>query len=214
MKTKLAIMAGLVLALSPVSMLMASEMQDVAQLQERWAEVNYQIEGKSQLTAFEQLIEQADAMTAGNPGSAALWTWSGIIKSTYAGAKGGLGALGMAKAAKADLEKAMKINAETLDGSAVTSLGILYHSVPGWPVGFGDEEKAEELLARGVALNPQGIDTNYFYATYLLDRKRYQEAQDYLQRAQQAAPRPHREVADVGRQKEITEAMAVVARKL
>lgn len=192
----------------------AGEAEDVMQLQQRWAEVNYQLQGKSQLIAFEALIEQAEEMTEARADSAALWTWSGIIKSTYAGAKGGLGALGFAKAAKADLEKAMAIETEVLDGSALTSLGVLYHSVPGWPVGFGDEELAEELLERAIALNPNGIDTNYFYGTYLLDRKRYREAQEYLLRAQQAVPRPHREVADVGRQKEITEAMAVVTRKL
>lgn len=197
-----------------VQTVLASEMEDVAQLQRRWAEVNYQIEGKEKLAAFEQLIEQADQMTAAAPDSAALWTWSGIIKSTYAGAKGGLGALAIAKAAKADLEQAIAIDAEVLDGSALTSLGTLYHSVPGWPVGFGSEKKAEELLVRGVTLNPDGIDTNYFYGTYLLDQKRYREAQQILQRAQQAPPRPHREIADAGRQKEIAEAMAALQRKL
>ena len=36
-------------------------------------------------------------------------------------------------------------------GSAYTSLGTLYFKVPGWPVGFGDEEKAEELLRKALA---------------------------------------------------------------
>lgn len=192
----------------------ADVQQDILQLQQRWAEVNYQIEGKAKLTAFELLAEQADKVTGSYPDSAAAWTWSGIIKSTYAGAKGGLGALGLAKAAKADLERAMGIDAEVLQGSALTSLGILYHSVPGWPVGFGDEEKAEELLLRGVTLNPDGIDTNYFYGTYLMDEKQYQQAKDYLLRAQQAAPRVGREVADAGRHREIQEALATVERKL
>lgn len=187
---------------------------DIARLQQSWAEINYQIEGKAKLTAFEQLVEEADQLTSSNPGSAAAWTWSGIIKSTYAGAKGGLGALGLAKAAKADLEEAMSIDEEVLDGSALTTLGTLYHSVPGWPVGFGDEKLAEELLRRGVALNPENIDTNYFYGTFLLDEKKYEQAKEHLLRAQNASPRPYREIADAGRQKEIAEALAALERKL
>jgi tetratricopeptide (TPR) repeat protein len=192
----------------------ADVQNDIVQLQQRWAEINYEIEGKAKLTAFEELVERADQLTDANPDSAAAWTWSGIIKSTFAGAKGGLGALGLAKEAKADLEKAIKIDAQVLEGSALTSLGTLYHSVPGWPVGFGDEDTAKELLERGAALNPEGIDTNYFYGTYLFDQKQYQQAKEHLLRAQQAKPRARREVADAGRQKEITEALAAVERKL
>ena len=187
---------------------------DIVQLQQRWAEINYQIEGKSKLTAFEDLVAQAELLTSANPDSAAAWTWSGIIKSTYAGAKGGLGALGLAKAAKTDLERAIELDAEVLEGSALTSLGTLYHSVPGWPVGFGDEELAAELLLRGVTLSPDAIDTNYFYGTYLLDEKHYEQARHYLLRAQRAKPRPLREIADAGRQREIEEALATINKKL
>ena len=80
---------------------------DILQLQQRWAEVNYQLQGKTQITEFETLIEAAANVTQQYPDAAAAWIWSGIIKSTYAGAKGGLGALKVAKQSKADLEKAM-----------------------------------------------------------------------------------------------------------
>ena len=45
-----------------------------------------------------------------------------------------LGALGLAKQARADFEQAIKLDPTALDGSAYTSLGVLYYSVPGWPV--------------------------------------------------------------------------------
>lgn len=82
---------------------------DVKHLQERWAEINYQMEGNTQETAFDALMKEAEAIVAANPTSADALIWSGIIKSTYAGAKGGLGALALAKASKADLEKALEI---------------------------------------------------------------------------------------------------------
>lgn len=193
--------------------LSALDKTELSHLQQRWAEVNYQLDGKVQLTAFSQLAQESDELTSAEPNSAEAWIWSGIIKSTYAGAKGGLGALGLAKKAKSDLEKAMKIDAGALGGSSYTSLGILYHSVPGWPIGFGDEKKAEELLLTAVALNPEGIDTNYFYGAFLIDEKRWEEAERFLLQAKQAPPRPGRPVADSGRQKEITAALDLLSRK-
>ena len=186
---------------------------DIAHLQQRWAEVNYQLEGKTQLTEFDHLVDEAVQVTAMYPNSAESWIWSGIIKSTYAGAKGGLGALSLAKESKADLEKAMSLNDYALEGSAYTSLGTLYYSVPGWPVGFGDDDKAEELLQKALALNPNGIDSNYFYGSYLINEKRYEEARQFLHKAQMAPPRPDRQLADEGRQQEILDALAGIEGK-
>jgi Tfp pilus assembly protein PilF len=101
-----------------------------------------------------------------------------------------------------------------MQGSAYTSLGTLYFKVPGWPVGFGDEEKAEELLSKALTLNPDGIDPNYFYGEFLLEQKRYEEAEKALLKAQQAPARPNRELADSGRQEEIQVALLKVREKL
>jgi len=187
---------------------------DIAQLQERWAEVNYQLQGKTQLTAFETLVQEADQIAAQNPDSAEALIWSGIIKSSFAGAKGGLGAMKLAKASRTDLERAMQIDANALQGSAYTSLGTLYFKVPGWPVGFGDEEKAEQLLLKALALNPEGIDPNYFYGDFLFEQKRYAEAEQALLKARSAPPRPDRPLADAGRQEEIKLALLKVQEKL
>jgi tetratricopeptide (TPR) repeat protein len=187
---------------------------EITALQERWAEVNYQLEGKTQLTAFEALVQEADNVAAHNPDSAAALIWSGIIKSSFAGAKGGLGAMKLAKASKSDLEHAMEIDATALQGSAYTSLGTLYFKVPGWPVGFGDDEKAEELLLKALTLNPDGIDPNYFYGDFLLGQKRYEEAEKALLKAQAAPRRPNRPLADAGRQEEIKLALLKVQEKL
>lgn len=186
---------------------------DIAHLQQRWAEVNYQLEGKTQLSEFARLVEEADQATMTYPDAAESWIWSGIIKSTYAGAKGGLGALSLAKQSRADLETAMELDDMALNGSAYTSLGTLYFNVPGWPVGFGDDDKAQELLKKALTVNPEGIDSNYFYATYLISEKQYEEARQYLKKAQNAAPRLNRPLADAGRQKEIQQALADIEGK-
>jgi Tfp pilus assembly protein PilF len=82
-----------------------------------------------------------------------------------------LGALSLVKQARTNLEKAIEIEPNALQGSAWTSLGALYYQVPGWPIGFGDKDKADEMLKKALAINPDGIDPNYFYGDYLLKEK-------------------------------------------
>jgi tetratricopeptide (TPR) repeat protein len=180
---------------------------EIAELRSRFDVTNFELTGKAQLEAFEKLEADAIAYTAANPGIVEGWIWSGIIRSSYAGAKGGLGALGLAKKSKADFETSMNLNAEAMQGSAFTSLGTLYYSVPGWPIGFGDDKKAQELLLAGLALNPDGIVSNYFYAQYLADEKRTAEAITYYKKALNAPPRPNRPIADAGRRKDIQAAL-------
>ena len=90
-----------------------------------------------------------------------------------------------------------------MNGSAYTSLATLYAKVPGWPIGFGDKKRAEELFKKSLAINPSGIDPNFFYAEYLIDHDRVAEGRNYLETALKAPPRPGRELADSGRRQEI-----------
>jgi len=180
----------------------------VDDLQAGWDNANFQLTGKEQSESFASLIAAADAYTAANPADADGWVWSGIIKSSFAGIEGGLGALGLAKQAKADFEQSLKLDANAMQGSASTSLGTLYAGVPGWPLGFGDDKKAEEFLLKGLALDPAGIDSNYFYAKFLREEGRSVEARKYYEAALLTPPRPGREVADSGRQAEIRAALA------
>jgi tetratricopeptide (TPR) repeat protein len=85
----------------------------------------------------------------------------------------------------------------------MNSLGVLYYKVPGWPVGFGNKDKAKELLQKALALNPKGIDPNFFYGEYWLEQGNAPEAIAYLERALQAPARPGRVIADNGRREEI-----------
>jgi tetratricopeptide (TPR) repeat protein len=183
-------------------------------IQQAWAKVNYETPaGDARAQAFDALEKRAEAFTQQHPTRAEALIWEGIIESSYAGAKGGLGALGLAKAARANLEKALEIDAGALDGSAYTSLGTLYARVPGFPVGFGDDDKARKLLLKALELNPNGIDPNYFYADFLYEEGQYADARKYLERAAKAPPRPGRETADKGRRAEIDALAAKVKAK-
>jgi tetratricopeptide (TPR) repeat protein len=188
---------------------------ELLSLQQAWAEANYGTPpGDARVLAFEQLEKRAEAFTKSHPGRAEALIWEGIIESSFAGAKGGLGALSLAKEARGNLEKALKLDPGALDGSAYTSLGTLYYKVPGFPLGFGDDEKAQELLQKALALNPDGIDPNYFYGEFLSEQGHQAEALKYLQHAAAASPRPGREAADQGRQAEIAALISKVKRQL
>ncbi|HZF86339.1 MAG TPA: tetratricopeptide repeat protein [Burkholderiaceae bacterium] len=174
----------------------------VAELQHDWEVIRYQTPAAEREKRFEALSAKAHKVSESFPGRAEPLVWEGIIVSSVAGEKGGLGALGLVKQAKALYESAIAINGDVLDGSAYNSLGVLYYKVPGWPVGFGDKAKAKDLLQKALALNPRGIDPNFFYGEYLVETKQPDQAVAYLDKALQAPPRPGRQIADTGRKEE------------
>lgn len=189
--------------------------QEIYDLQQEWARIKYQISDEDmQLNAIHKLETQAASVTAKYPNNAEPKIWEGIILSTDAGIVKGISALGKVEKAKELFETSLKQNPNALDGSAHTSLGSLYYQVPGWPIAFGDDEKAEKHLKKALSINPSGIDPNYFYGDFLLKDDRIEEAKTYLNRALQAPKRPERPLADAGRQQEIKAALAQIDQKM
>jgi len=187
---------------------------EVRALQREWEEIKYRKPAADQEKAFETLTKSATTVRAKYADRAEADIWYGIIVSSYAGAKGGIGALSLVKEAKAALEHALAIDPKALAGSAYTSLGSLYYQVPGWPIGFGDDKKAREMLETALKLNPDGIDPNYFYGDFLMRKKRYREARAALEKALAAADRPARVSADAGRREEARQLLKAVQAKL
>ncbi len=198
--------AGVVMTLALAGAAQAATLSDI---QSRWAQAMYDAPEAGRVERLDKLAHAARQLAAEQPGKAEPLIWEGIVLSSLAGAKGGLGALGIVKQAKARLEAAIEIDRHALDASGVNSLGVLYHKVPGWPIGFGSDKKAESLLREALRVNPQGIDPNYFYGEFLIDEDRPAEAIQYLERAVNAPVRPGRELADKGRR---AEAQALLAR--
>jgi tetratricopeptide (TPR) repeat protein len=198
-------MAGMALAWFATAPAMADEGLDgaIVQIQHEWAKANYHTPADQQEAAFKALAEHAHQVTASSPNKAEAMIWEAISLSGYAKAKGGLGALKLAEQARDLLQASLKLDAKALQGSAYTSLGSLYYKVPRWPVGFGDKKKAREYLEKALAINPNGIDPNYFYADFLLEEGDNAKAEEYLNKALAAAPRPGREDADAGRRADV-----------
>lgn len=197
-----------------MQLLASDKSTELLTLQKSWANANYQLTGDAQEEAFEALLLSSDNLVQKHPEKAEFWIWKGIIQSSYAGVKGGLSALGLVKEARKSLEQALEIDDTALEGSAYTSLGTLYHKVPGWPVGFGNDDEAEILLKKALTINKHGIDPNYFYGEFLFDNKKYAMAKEYLDIASASPARVERPLADEARRKEIDALLIQVNKKL
>lgn len=198
----LAVLCAAVLAALPACARAMPVDEAVTELQHDWEVIRYQTAATERVKRFEVLAGKAHKVSETFPERSEPLAWEGLILSSWAGEKGGLGGLSLVKQAKVLCEEAIRIDGNALDGSAYNSLGVLYYKVPGWPIAFGDKARARELLLKALALNPKGIDPNYFYAEYLLEVNQPSEALTYVERALSAPPRPGRQVADTGRREE------------
>lgn len=161
-------------------------------LMQRWGNVEYHMQGDAQRHAFDSLAAEIDQLAARQPNNSHILTAQGVILASYAKAKGGLGALDLAKRARTVLEQAIEIDPQGEAGSAFVTLGALYQHAPGWPIAFGDDDKAGELLRHAVAIRPDGIDTNFYYAQYLQEQGDEAQALVYARRAVEGRAREGR----------------------
>jgi len=181
---------------------------ELLQLQHEWAHINYDVSDAQKEAAFEALDAKAHAWSAEYADKAEPLIWEAIIKSTYAGAKGGLGALSLMEEARDLLLKAEKMDAKALNGSIYTSLGSFYYMTPGWPIGFGDDDKAEEYLDKALVMAPDDMDANYFAGDYWLEEHKYKKAAEYLQKVIDLPSVESRPVYSKGRKAEAAEKLA------
>ncbi len=209
----LRVLAGMALACVMGGAALASNNKamdaDIHSVELQWEHIKFAEDGSSnQLEHIDALAKYAAGLVAKYPGRVEPMIWEGIVTSEEAGMAGTMSALGYAKAAKAVLEQAYQKDPAALDAGAPTSLGVLYARVPGWPIGFGDNDKARELLAQAVSLAPNGMDANYFYADFLMGQHDYAAAYKVLKHALSLPPQTNRPLWDKNWRAVIRELMA------
>ncbi|MDH3759420.1 MAG: hypothetical protein OEU50_00475 [Gammaproteobacteria bacterium] len=205
---KLAKMALITLALITAQPAIAgmsdsAQLPEVREIQSEWAQLYYLDEFlNNNYRELQALARKANRVSHDNPQSAEALVWDAIVLSTLAEKKGGIGALSLVKEAKLKLEQAEAIDPTVLGGSVYASLGSLYSKVPGWPIGFGSDKKAEKYFQKALALNPQGLDINYFFAEFLAENGKDQLALKYVEKALHAPQMAERPLADKGRREQ------------
>jgi tetratricopeptide (TPR) repeat protein len=204
-KRKLAICTAIAAILIPCVAIAAPSMtEDVKAVNDAWAHVAYEMNGSShQTVALDQLDRRASQVVARYPGQAEPLLWEGIVVSEEANRANFFHQLGLAYRARDLIARAYAINPRAANGGAAMSLAVLYYKVPGSPIGFGDKDKARSLLREALALDPNGLDANYFWGDFLHDRGDDAGARAALEKALRAPHDPTRPVWDAGRRREV-----------
>ncbi|PAU76618.1 TRAP transporter TatT component family protein [Halomonas salipaludis] len=179
---------------------------EVESLKSEWESATTELRGSERRDALSRLADQAEALAGRHANQAEVLVWQGIILASYARERSGLGALGSARSARDALERAVELDPQGGNGSAYVTLGALYDRAPGRPLGFGNSNTAEQMFQRALEIRPDGIDVNFYYAAFLHEEGRLDEAREHAQRAVEGEARADREASD--------EALRVEARTL
>lgn len=186
----------------------------VQQMKEQWAAIKYHVPKEQKVKQLESLIKKIDDLAQQNPNDALPLLWEGTMLSTLASLKSGLSALGTAKKAKATLEKSLIKDPTAENGYAHVILGALYARVPGKPVGFGNKETAKHHFQTALRMDPDGLETNYFYGDFLMAEGAYPMAKVHFEKADKAPVNPDSRVFEKGRRQELASAMKIVKQKV
>lgn len=187
----------------------------VQRINDRWAHIRYEMPDRNeQYRQLDILAAQAAQVAARYPNRAEPLLWQGIVTSEEAARASMLKQLGLAREARAILERAIAIDPTIADGGVRMSLGVLYYRVPGFPIGFGSTAKARALLETALRQDPRGLDNNFFYADFLNDEGHPAEAKVYALRGLQAPENKTRPVWDAGRRAEMRALLAKINAKL
>ena len=171
---------------------LADSMQDrVSKIEASWVDTTQAEEVAGRKNIFLQLAEDISDVVTAFPRQAEPLILKSAILLTMAEDASSFVALGLVKQAKKLLSKAIDIDPEAREGSALVTMGVLYYKVPGWPIAFGDNDEAEAYLLKALEVNPDGVTSNYFYAEFLLEQGKDKQAMSYLNKAIDAKVDPN-----------------------
>lgn len=163
---------------------LADSMQtSVSKIEASWVDTSEAEPTAERKNIFLQLAEDVSEVVIAFPSQAEPLILKSAILLTMAEDASSFVALGLVKQARELLTKAIDLNPEARDGSALVTMGVLYYKVPGWPIAFGDDKEAESYLLQALEVDPDGVASNYFYAEFLLEQGKNEQAVSYLNKA-------------------------------
>ncbi|SJL83486.1 tetratricopeptide repeat protein [Vibrio palustris] len=147
------------------------------QLQHQWAVCEYQkADEEKKQTCFQALVGDTNQHLSKHPDNLQLQTALAINLASLASVSGTSDALDLIKQAKHRLEPLQATTTGQLHTAVLVTLGALYYRAPGWPISFGDDDKAAALLSEAVELSPNDITARYFYGDFLAQQGHKQQA--------------------------------------
>lgn len=185
-----------VLLLLSIQCLAQSLDDSLRNIEAEWASIYYNKSKSQQGPALVKLLDKATDLVRQYPNAAEPIFWQAVVKATYADHQDAFSALSAIHEARDLLLKAIKIKPDVMSGSAYVTLGTLYYMVPKWPIAFGDDNTAKQMLETALKINPDGIDANYFYGEFLRLHNKPKDAALYFERAAAAPVRAEQSYAD------------------
>lgn len=155
----------------------------VQHIESEWARIHYLVAKEQQDNEFKHLLSEVNHLQAQYPKQAEFIILQAIIVASNAKNVDAFSALEAINKAKDLLIQAIELSPKALDGAAFVTLGTLYYMVPAWPVAYSDNNKAQQLLEKALAINANAIDANYYYADFLVTQGQLQLALKYFNRA-------------------------------
>jgi hypothetical protein len=157
--------------------------QSLQSIESEWAAIYYNTPKQKRGPKYCRLLDKTINLSRQYPKNAEPFIWEAIVKATNADHQNPVSALESIHEARDLLLKAIELNPQAMNGSAYVTLGTLYYMSPKWPIGFGDNATAKNMLQTALKINPNGIDSNYFYGDFLLTNNELNEAEKYFKRA-------------------------------
>lgn len=105
--------------------------------------------------------------------------WYALTIGRLGEARGILRSLSAASDMRRELETVLELAPD--HAGAHFALGMLYHRLPGWPLSFGDNNRALELMSAAVELAPDNTTYRLGLAELLLDLRRRDDAISQLE---------------------------------
>ncbi|MGD7035421.1 tetratricopeptide repeat protein [Methylotuvimicrobium buryatense] len=168
----------------------------VHSIEAEWASIYFSSKIRNKENAYTCLLDRTKELANQIPDSPELMFWQATIIASRAEHQNPIEALAAIHKAQDLLLKTISIKPDTLEGSALITLGSLYYQAPGWPIAFGDDKKAEQYLKKGLQINPKGIESNFYYGQYLLNKDRPEQAIEYFKTALKGPIREEQKFAD------------------
>ena len=134
---------------------------------------------KRRVQLFENCIAIADQALALNGNDVRALFWKAVAMGKMAEGSGIVNALRMLRPMEKNLLSVIALDEKYENAGAHRALGRMYHKLPGFPLSFGDNQKALKHLKRAHDLFPSDVITRAFYAELLYDVGRIEEARKH-----------------------------------
>lgn len=164
--TKKNLLLALLLSATPVASYASMSLTDI---QTEWARCQYLIaDNDGKVACLESLVSNNQQEVANEPQNSEKQVWLAINLSSLAGAKRGHGRAFFSEKSPSDFTGCDQNRSDDTGWFSLYQSGFALLPGSRLPIGFGSDKKAAENLKKALEINPQGIDSNYFYADFLM----------------------------------------------